>query len=238
MADKEPYDSYSRFKGWDNAPSEFRPEDFACLLKAAVGSRGPLAILDYGFGDGNFMDWAKAAGHEVVGVDILPDMVEAARSRGHAALLTTEMFGRLGEREFDVVVALDVIEHMDAKDFGVLMELCRKVLKDDGIVLAKFPNGDSPFFGRYQFGDFTHGKPISSSSVRQLALHNGMKLVRAFNPRSLPPGLLRMMKRRLTYLARDMIEIFIGYVYFGMRIPMDPNIAVILKRDEDLAGHS
>ena len=233
MSDPSLYDSYTAFKSWSDAASVDRPEDFAALLRdAGLQPRG-LAILDYGFGDGAFMDWARSAGHDVTGVEILPDMVAAATARGHRAILASDLDKFLGDQRFDVITLLDVMEHLDAAAFKAVMALGRRALKPGGMILAKFPNGDSPVFGRFHYGDLTHERPLTASAVRQWAGPEGMRLVRSYNPRSIPPGLGRGLKRRVTYAARDLIEIALGFIYFGYRFPMDPNVAVTLMRAEE-----
>jgi 2-polyprenyl-3-methyl-5-hydroxy-6-metoxy-1,4-benzoquinol methylase len=233
VPDPSLYDSYTDFKRWGDSADVTRPEDFAALLKDAGVPAGSLDILDFGFGDGAFMDWAKAAGHRMTGVDILPEMVAAAVARGHRAILASDLDQAFAEQRFEVITLLDVIEHLDAEAFRSVMALGRRALKPGGVILAKFPNGASPMFGRFQFGDLTHVRPLTASSLGQWAGPEGMRVVRTFNPRSIPPGLGRSLKRRATYAARDLIEIALGFIYFGCRLPMDPNIAVTLMRAED-----
>jgi SAM-dependent methyltransferase len=233
VSDPSLYDSYTAFKSWSDKAEVDRPEDFAALLKDAGLPPRALDILDFGFGDGAFMDWAKNAGHAVTGVEILPDMVAAATARGHRAILASEFDTTLGETRFDVITLLDVMEHLDAPAFKAVMALGRRALKPGGVILAKFPNGDSPVFGRYHYGDLTHERPLSASAVGQWAGPEGMRVVRAFNPRSIPPGVGRSLKRRATYAARDLIEVAVGFIYFGFRFPMDPNVAVTLMRAEE-----
>ncbi len=233
MSDPSFYESYTAFKNWGEQAQIARPEDFEQLIKDAGLPPRSLDILDFGFGDGAFMDWAKGAGHAVTGVEILPEMVSAASARGHRAIPAQALDDTLREPGFDVIVLLDVMEHLDAKTFKSVMALGRRVLKPGGMILAKFPNGDSPLLGRYHYGDLTHERPLSASSVGQWAAPEGMRVVRAFNPRSIPPGLGRGLKRRATYAARDLIETALGFIYFGYRFPMDPNVAVTLMRSEE-----
>jgi hypothetical protein len=44
----------------------------------------------------------------------------------------------------------------------------------------------------------------------------------------MPRG-LRGMKRRAVYGVRNIIEIVLGFTYFGKRVPMDPNVVVVLQ---------
>lgn len=76
------YKSYVTFKNWDGCSSAMPEEDFAYI--AAVGRCVvPARILEIGFGNGQFMDWARAKGFQIAGVEIIPEMIDAARQRGH-----------------------------------------------------------------------------------------------------------------------------------------------------------
>lgn len=233
MSDPSLYDSYVTFKNWGESAVIQLPENFVCLLRGSGAPLRSLDILDYGFGDGTFLDWAKREGHSVTGVEILPAMVAAATARGHTAFLADDDNAWVGERRFDVITLLDVMEHLDAAGFKALMALGRKALKPGGMILARFPNGDSPFFGRYHYGDLTHERPLSAGAVDQRARPEGMTVARAFNPRPIPPGFARAVKQRLAYLVRDIVETVLGFGYFGYRFPMDPNVAVVLMRTEE-----
>ena len=222
----ELYGDYAAFKDWRADPDVGHPEDFAALLGSSGLSGHGLNLLEIGFGSGVFMDWAKGAGHSVVGLEILPEMIEAVRARGHQVY--QEAPADLAP--LDAIIAIDVLEHLDWAAFGDLMRLAHRTLKPHGVLIARFPNGDSPFFGRYQYGDWTHEKPLSAQAVGQMAAIHGMQVARAFNLRSLPSGFGRRLKRRAAYFARDLFETVLGVIYVGYRYPMDPNIAVVLKR--------
>ena len=233
MSEPTLYDSYTAFKNWSVPGEVTRPEDFEGLLREAGSPPGPLDLLDYGFGEGAFLDWARSAGHRVVGVEILPEMIASATARGHRAILAERLAADLGETRLDAIVLMDVMEHLDRAAFHALMALARKALKPGGMIVARFPNGASPVFGRFHYSDLTHERPLTALSVAQLAAPEGMKVVRAFNPRPVPPGLVKGLKRRVAYATRDLIEIVLGFVYFGYRFPMDPNVAITLMRAED-----
>lgn len=217
------YSRYNEFKGWSESPAAIQPEVFENIV-AVAGKSGPLAILEIGFGDGSFLDWASSQGHRVSGTEIRPEAVEAARARGHDVAL-----GKPGPDPVDLVVAIDVLEHLDREAFLSLLDTARDVLKPDGVIVARIPNGYSPFFGRYHHADMTHGRPLTGASVAQMAMLRGFRLVREENPRPRLRGLKRSVKCWLAYKVRDVVEILVGYGYFGERFPMDPNILVVLS---------
>ncbi len=216
------YSRYNEFKGWSEGAAAVQPEMFEHIV-ATGGKTGALDILEIGFGDGSFLDWAKQAGHRVSGIEVRPEAVEAARARGHQVSLRAPE-----PRPVDLVVAIDVLEHLDREAFSSFLETARRVLKPDGVIVARFPNGYSPFFGRYHHSDMTHGKPLTGESVAQMAMLSGFRLVREQNPRPRARGMRSAIRTWLAYRLRDLVETILGYAYFGERFPMDPNILVVL----------
>ena len=221
----ELYSGYVEYKDWTGQAS-FQPENYRALL-ANAGISNSARLLEIGFGAGTFLDWARAQGHEIEGLEILPEMVSAARARGHQVHLVEDAANLASQ--LDGVIAIDVLEHLDVAQLRSYFRLIKPLLKPAGLLVARFPNGDSPLVGRYHYGDLTHERPLSSAALAQVAAMEGFRLKRSFNPRSMPPGLARRAKRVATYLVRDLIEIVLGYAYFGYRFPMDPNIAVVLQ---------
>jgi 2-polyprenyl-3-methyl-5-hydroxy-6-metoxy-1,4-benzoquinol methylase len=220
------YGDYVAFKGWEGDDAVAgSPGDFAALLRLS-GKLPPYSLLDVGFGRGDLLDWANAQGIETHGLEIIPELVERARARGHDA--RTGELSQLPADQFDVVTATDVLEHLSVEGLQSLLREVRRVLKADGAFIARFPNGQSPFSGAYQHGDLTHVLHLTPNALRQLAEAAGLRVTEAHNFRPMAPG-LSGLKRRLAYLARDMVESVIGYAYFGHRMPMDPNIVIVLR---------
>ncbi len=224
MTDDPFYADYDRYKGWSDTPAPVAPGTFENIV-AIAGKQGRLRILELGFGDGAFLDWARAAGHAVIGSEIRPEAIAAAAKRGH------EVYSSRPEIEpVDLVVALDVFEHLTTAQLLDMLEYADRHLREDGVVVARFPNGASPMFGFYQFSDMTHVAPRTALAIKQIALLRGFEVVRAVNPRPRPPGLARAIKRRLAYWVRDLAEIVLGLLYYGYRVPLDPNIVVVMAR--------
>jgi 2-polyprenyl-3-methyl-5-hydroxy-6-metoxy-1,4-benzoquinol methylase len=77
------------------------------------------------------------AARSVVGVDLLADHVSAMRARGYVAVTADVCHLDLGER-FDVVVAGELIEHLD--DPGSMLTRARAHLEPGGRLLVTTPN--------------------------------------------------------------------------------------------------
>jgi 2-polyprenyl-3-methyl-5-hydroxy-6-metoxy-1,4-benzoquinol methylase len=98
-------------------------------------------VLDVGFGGGEFLENAKSAGWEVVGVDIDSTTVKNARKRGldvHQGSL--ELFGE-SCNSFDVITMSHVIEHLH--DPIAALRAAYRLLKPMGQLWIETPNINS-----------------------------------------------------------------------------------------------
>ncbi|HLC17408.1 MAG TPA: class I SAM-dependent methyltransferase, partial [Thermodesulfobacteriota bacterium] len=101
------------------------------------GGGAGLKILDMGCGPGNMLDYLKTLG-DVTGTDLSVSALSYCRTRGY-----DKLFIGLGDslpvrdNEFDLVVALDVIEHIE-DDEGALEEIYR-VIRPGGRVCLTVP---------------------------------------------------------------------------------------------------
>ncbi len=99
-------------------------------------------LLDIGCGPGFFLDEAKKQGWQVQGIDLSQWAADYAKkhfdidvSRGS---LTETPYA---DRSFDVIVMLDVIEHVtDPKE---TLQSARRLLKNDGVLYLSTPDIDS-----------------------------------------------------------------------------------------------
>ena len=133
---------------------------------------------------------------------------------------------------FDLIVAFDVLEHLTVNELLDLMQFAKSLLTPDGRILARFPNGASPFSGPYQNGDITHMMVLTGERMRQIAHAVGMQVIGIHNAaRSKKAGKAHGRLKKLSgYLVRDLVEKALGMLYFGQPIPLDPNLTVILSK--------
>ncbi len=218
----ELYTDYVAHKGWSESPLE--TAHFEEMFWRS-GLRPGARVLDIGFGQGALLDWARDQGFETHGVEIIPELVDRAAPR-HAVHLGTIFDLDGAETLFDGVFAVDVFEHIPLPELRRTFGRVGEILRPGGVCVARFPNGSSPFWGPYMFGDATHTTFLNDVTIRQLAVGSGLEVAGVFNPR---PRKVRF-RQRLAYIGRDIVETILGYLYFGCRIPMDPNVIVVLRR--------
>lgn len=128
-------------------------------------------VLDLGCGSGEFLLQLKKKGFKSVsGVDISEEQLALARIRGIRDVHTDDVKSFLCHRKdtYDVITANDFLEHLDKKEVLEVLDLIYHSLRPGGFFLAQTPNGASPLYGTYFFGDYTHLTVFSVGSIKQI----------------------------------------------------------------------
>ena len=228
--------SYADWKGWERCfqfdgrdDQYFRGE----MRDVPVAGR---RVFEVGFGSGSFLAWAAAQGAIVSGCDLIPGVVERGQSLGYDARLgdPRAVIDEATER-FDIIVAFDVLEHIPSDELIPFMKFLTGLLKEGGVLIARTPNGESPFGGFCQHGDITHVTTLSNQKFRQIAPLVGLKLTRCSNQFRVanPDAGYWGYRDPLRFWLRDLIEGFICFVYGYSRRPLDLNVMVVMRRVDD-----
>jgi SAM-dependent methyltransferase len=106
-------------------------------LGRAYRDRGGLRLLDVGCGTGRMLTELGRLG-DAVGLDLSDEALRFCRERGHDRVLKADLTGLpFDDDAFDVVTALDVLEHIE-DHVGALRE-CRRVLSPGGRMFMFVP---------------------------------------------------------------------------------------------------
>jgi len=96
-------------------------------------------LLEIGCANGFFLDEARRRGWEVCGIEISRWAADYAKNKLGLNIIRKDIAAaEFPDRYFDVIVMLDVIEHLPDPKY-VLLEI-RRILKDDGILYISTPN--------------------------------------------------------------------------------------------------
>ena len=102
----------------------------------------PGRMLEIGCANGFFLDEARKAGWDIAGIEPSRWARQYASDRlGIKALYPTLEEANFPDESFDVVVMLDVIEHLEYP--REMMSAIRKILKDGGILVISTPDIES-----------------------------------------------------------------------------------------------
>lgn len=96
------------------------------LLKKHAGLKKHHSILDFGSGQGLFVSFLKSKGYE--------------ESFAYDPYLQEKADSRLLSKQYDCVMAQDVLEHVD--DPIACLRLLTSCLKDDGVLVVGTPNAE------------------------------------------------------------------------------------------------
>lgn len=134
------------------------------------------AILDIGCGSGELVELMSQAGYRrVSGVDLSEEQVAIARGRGISGVAQADLFNHLDslDEPLDAIVAVDVLEHLEKAEIVRALRLICATLRPGGRVIVRVPNAQSPFGGRFRYGDFTHATSFTQHSISQVLLATG-----------------------------------------------------------------
>jgi len=231
-------DAYIEWKDWDDATfGQFTKLDRVYYAaETSITAQSPLRLLEIGFGNGSFLGWIKSLGGEIFGVETSARLNARARDFFRSDCFFEDLHDpRLNRFEGHLthVVAFDVIEHISAEHLPSLLERIRDLLSDEGRLILRFPNGDSPFGRMIQHGDPTHVTTMGRHKLAYLARNAGLSVVEIRAP-ALPlhgVGFASLVKRAGVKLGRYFFERLLSILYYGgQRIALDSNYVAILAR--------
>lgn len=174
-------------------------------------------VLEVGCGAGATLHWLKQSGRagRTVGVELFESAAAVARGRVDQLLVgnaETLLPGPLAPASFDLVLCLDVLEHMI--DPWAFMRQVQALLKPDGLVIASIPNVrhlrvvlDLLLAGRWQYADDgildrTHLRFFTRESALALMSPPGLQTtacLRRDPPRASPSGVVNLLTLGATH---------------------------------------
>lgn len=135
-----------------------------------------LTLIDLGCGAGEFLVAAKKHFRKVTGIDINPSAIEICKKKKIPAVLADATLTGLKANSFDVVRAMNLIEHV--MDMEKLILEAKRLLKKGGFLVLHAPTQWSIFYPVTNFyDDYTHVKPISKHGLERLMQDTGFEIV-------------------------------------------------------------
>ena len=151
-------------------------------LQGVDNGRKGLKILDAGCGNGEFSEFIKNMGFDVVGIDISVSAVEKAKTRNPGIdfrVHSVEDLLPFNDGEFDVIWSTEVLEHV----FDVHACLCQfnRILKPEGQLILTVPyhgfikNMAIALFGfeRHYNPDISHIRFFTKDSIDKCLVRAG-----------------------------------------------------------------
>src|SRR5205085_11177886 len=100
---------------------------------------------------------------------VSPEQVALAHELGFSMVEQGDALSYLTERpeQFDLIIAFDLLEHLTRTELLCILDGVHKALRPHGRFVVRTPNMNSPFSGRYRYGDFTHEIGFTPRSIKQ-----------------------------------------------------------------------
>lgn len=194
-----------------------------------------VRVIDLGCGYGALLKVLQTFGYDnCSGVDTSPEQVGVARSLGIKNISEGDIYEfltQLPDGSVDVVVAFDILEHLADEDLLNIGDQISRVLTSGGRCVIHVPNAGGIFGSAVVFGDLTHERAFTPSSLSQFAENIGLKLEKIFEDTPPVDG-IRSLVRRLLWSVSTLPFRLVCLAETGTaRAPLSQNmLAVVTKR--------
>ena len=128
------------------------------------------AIADLACGGGRLLYFFKENGYtNLQGVDLSPSQVRIAR-QVEPKVQEGSLFEFLKSNPatFDLITALDIIEHLNKDEVLEFLDACHGALKPGGRVVLQTPNAETPWGSALRYADFTHQVSFTPDCLSRL----------------------------------------------------------------------
>ena len=119
-------------------------------------------LLEIGFGNGGLLGYMRQTGRQVSGIETNPTLINRAIRAGVKCF---DQLADIPEDCFDIVILMDVLEHIDQAAIPEFFKELERITKQGGRVIIRSPNGHSPLGLSNQHGDVTHVTVITIPKV-------------------------------------------------------------------------
>jgi SAM-dependent methyltransferase len=187
-------------------------------------------IVELACGNGKLLHFFKQHGYSnLQGVDISPDQVGLAR-QVIPDVTQANVLDWLAPRKnhFDLIVALDLIEHFTRDEALRFVDLCFTALKPGGRLILQTPNADSPFGMQHRYNDITHEWAFNANQLTRLMRRAGFESIKARNQGPVPWGysLVSTFRCMVWLVIRMALQIW-SLAETGARLPVLTRVFLI-----------
>lgn len=154
------------------------------LIKSHIPPDRASTILDLGCGHGAILYALKQHGYQNIrGIDISGEQIALAHKLGIDEAIQAEVRQfviDLPSESQDVVLLIDILEHLERQAQFDLLSNVSRVLRSGGKCVLHVPNAEGLFGMRVRYGDLTHELAFTPTSMRQLLAVLGFEQIRSY----------------------------------------------------------
>lgn len=218
-------------------PSRVPPEDtrnlmalrksFRRILLPLLPADKTIRILDAACGEGHLLDYLRSQEFtHLDGFDLSSENVALCQKRGlsfvkaHNAL---HIMSFCPGKSWDVILCMDLLEHLHKEDLAGFLTGVRSRLSDRGVVIIQTPNMGYLFAAYHRYNDLTHETGLTEHSAVTLLRASGFGNIEIY-PSWAATTLPGFCRERCLSLAHR-----IAYLLEGKSAPRIPTKNLLIK---------
>jgi len=167
--------------------------------------------LDIGCGYGNFLGYLRDCGvTQFCGVDSSDAAVAVARRQfGDKHAVCADVFEFLAESRgtYQLISALDFVEHLKKDELFQFLELANKVQTPGGLVLIRTPNANGLFGMAARYNDITHEVCFSTTAIADVLTGRGYEVQSIWEDIGSPRDVMQVAHWLIWQSARFVIRL-------------------------------
>jgi 2-polyprenyl-3-methyl-5-hydroxy-6-metoxy-1,4-benzoquinol methylase len=195
MYRKKIYEKYltsDNYENFDEITKQFETEMHvdSNIIKALPRDK-KSKIIDIGCGFGRWLRYLQKNGYEnITGVDVGEEQNRFLNQK-KITVIKSDIINYLKTTKdrFDVATCFDVLEHFNKNEILELLPLVKNILRNEGVLIIRVPNGEAMFKGGIMYGDFTHETFFTQRSLKQVLSITGFSEVKTYPLRPIKHGL-------------------------------------------------
>lgn len=177
--------NYGRYyKKWHSDKQEHiesRKSFYKDMLYKFIPVDNSSHILDVGCGMGFALITLQDIGYfNLTGIDIDEGQIDSCINKGLKAILVDDSINYLltHKSSYDLILALDVIEHIPNDDQLLFLKSISEALKPGGKIICTVPNANSGVASRWRYNDWTHYTSFTEHSLDFLLFNAGFNEIK------------------------------------------------------------
>jgi|SRR5690554_383932 len=169
------------------------------------------SILELGCGRGIMLEFLKDNGFKnTFGIDISEEQIKIALEKNlNVKKYDVFDFFRESKNTYDIIIALDFVEHFNKDEIILIFNLIFEHLNDGGIFIFHTPNGQAMLSNRLLFSDLTHLTIFTPYSAQQLLKYVGFNSISIYEKGPVPKNLKGIVRSILWWC----IKIIYNFLY-------------------------
>ncbi len=227
MVNTKEYKDYLKFKGWDSffTYNIAQSKQFEDIFKNI--NLQEKKVLEIGFGSGSLMNWMRDKGAKVSGVEIQDTLIKSAKNNDFKAYPSLDV---IEEKDFNIVIGLDLFEHIDRKNLTSFLIQISNLMETGGLLIARFPNCQSPSGVFTQFGDPTHLSALSVPIFEHHTSESDLKFNEAFEGHAIQIYQDNIIVKKFKSIIKSICRMIVKIALGSGPTPLWSDVVVIFRK--------